>query len=171
MRPHAYTQTHVRAYTHMVSASRKLPSQKESSMPPTNLSSCLMNYTKQKSKSERLDAALLSWSLVDDSIHVGSSTTEFCLESPRWIKTHDGFLKAIVIQVQKQLRVDLNPPKNYSGRFLSRQVGFIFILFQYQNKSDRIILPGTFRELDEVCSEVPEDSRVLRVRRKFETMQ
>ena len=43
--------------------------------------------------------------------------------------------------------------------------GFIFILFQNQNKSDRIILPGTFRELDEVCSEVPEDSRVLRVRR------
>ena len=30
---------------------------------------------------------------------------------------------------------------------------------------DRIIVPGTFRELDEVCSEVPEDSRVLRVRR------
>jgi len=118
--PHAYTQTHVRAYTHMVSASRKLPSQKESSMPPTNLSSCLMNYTKQKSKSERLDAALLSWSLVDDSIHVGSSTTEFCRESPRWIKTHDRFWKAIVIQVQKQLRVDLNPPKNYFGRFLSR---------------------------------------------------
>jgi len=37
-------------------------------------------------------------------------------------------------------------------------------LFQYQNKSDRIILPGAFCELDEVCSEVPEDSRVLRVR-------
>jgi len=37
-------------------------------------------------------------------------------------------------------------------------------LFQYQNKSDSIILPGVFGELDEVCSEVPEDSRVLRVR-------
>jgi len=34
-----------------------------------------------------------------------------------------------------------------------------------KNKSDRLMLPGTFRELDEVCSEVPEDSRVLRVRR------
>jgi len=37
---------------------------------------------------------------------------------------------------------------------------FRFFLFQYQNKSDCFILPGTFRELDEVCSEVPEDSRV-----------
>ena len=27
-----------------------------------------------------------------------------------------------------------------------------------------MILPGTFRELDEVYSEVPEDSQVLRVR-------
>jgi len=41
---------------------------------------------------------------------------------------------------------------------------FHFYLFQYQNKADRIILPGTFRGLDEVCSEVTEDSRVLKVR-------
>jgi len=34
----------------------------------------------------------------------------------------------------------------------------MLILFQYRNNSDRIILPGKFRELDEVCSEVPEDS-------------
>ena len=41
----------------------------------------------------------------------------------------------------------------------------MFSLFQYQKKFDRIFLPGTFHELDEVCSEVPEDSWVLRVRR------
>jgi len=32
-----------------------------------------------------------------------------------------------------------------------------------KKKAARMILPGTFRELDEVCSEVREDSQVLRV--------
>ena len=40
---------------------------------------------------------------------------------------------------------------------------FKFILDK--NKSDHTILPGAFRDLDEVCTEVPEDSRVLRVGR------
>jgi len=37
-------------------------------------------------------------------------------------------------------------------------VCFIFSLFQYQNKSDRIILPGAFRDMEEVYAEVLEDS-------------
>jgi len=60
----------------------------------------------------------------------------------------------------------IKPKINPEG-FLSRLVGFIFILFQYHNKSVRTILPGTFCELDEVCAEVPEDSQVLRVRRPW----
>jgi len=41
----------------------------------------------------------------------------------------------------------------------------MFRLFPYQNKSDRIILPGAFRDVHEVFAEVPEDSRVLSERR------
>jgi len=34
----------------------------------------------------------------------------------------------------------------------------------YSSTKTNLTLPGTFRELDKVCSEVPEDIRVLRVR-------
>jgi len=57
------------------------------------------------------------------------------------------------------------PSKKIIPKVLSPISHFQFTLFQYQEKSDRIILPGTFLELDKVCSEVPADSRVLRVRR------
>jgi len=41
----------------------------------------------------------------------------------------------------------------------------MFRLFRYHNKSYRIILPTSFRDLYEVFAEVPEDSRVLSERR------
>ena len=43
-----------------------------------------------------------------------------------------------------------------------RMAGSFFVPAYHGNLC--IILPGAFRELDEECSEVPEDSRVLRVR-------
>jgi len=46
--------------------------------------------------------------------------------------------------------------------FFFRWVSFVFGLFHYQNKFNRIILPNAFRGLDELCSEVPEDSWMLK---------
>jgi len=56
----------------------------------------------------------------------------------------------------------VNPQKNQEGSFLGR---FHFYIAPVPKQIRPFHLPGIFRELDEVCSEVPVYSQVLRVHR------
>jgi len=68
--------------------------------------------------------------------------------------------------LSRNTQPQLNPSKN-QRKVLVPTGQFHFRFIPVSKKSDRIIQPSTFRKLDEVCAEVPEDSQVFKVRRSW----